>query len=67
MKTADAFLPENGGTYAVEYENGAAVLVQRTEEAPDLEVDVTTRAQRAIEYQRRGKIAEAVRQIKRNA
>ena len=50
LKTADAFLPENDGTYAVEYENGAAVLVQRTEEAPDLEVDVTTLAQLMMGY-----------------
>ena len=50
LKTADAFLPENDGTYAVEYENGAAVLVQHTEEAPDLEVDVTTLAQLMMGY-----------------
>lgn len=50
LKIADAFLPENNGTYAVEYENGAAVLVQRTEEVPDLEADVTTLAQLMMGY-----------------
>ena len=38
----DDFLPENTGTYAVKYENGKAILVERMDAAADLEVTEQT-------------------------
>ena len=38
----DDFLPENTGTYAVKYENGKAILVEKTDAAADLEVTEQT-------------------------
>ena len=44
IEVKDAFLPENEGRYKVTFANGAAVSVEKTEDAPDLACDVTTLA-----------------------
>lgn len=46
----DAFIEENTGVYAVEYENGSALSVERTEEKADIACDVTTLAQLVLGY-----------------
>ena len=46
----DDFLPENTGVYAVAFENGAAVSVERTDAPADLSVNVTTLAQLTLGY-----------------
>ena len=46
----DEFLPDNSGTYAVIYENGSAVSVERTVERADLSCDVTTLAQLVLGF-----------------
>ena len=46
----DDFLPENTGIYAVCYEDGSAVSVQRTLDSADLSCNVTTLAQLVLGY-----------------
>ncbi len=42
LEVKDAFLPENEGRYAVNFANGAAVSVEKTEALPDMVCDVTS-------------------------
>lgn len=46
----DAFLPQNTGTYAVSFDNGVACSVERTDDEPDLSLDVTTLAPLVMGY-----------------
>lgn len=46
----DAFIEENTGVYAVAYESGSAVSVERTDTSADLACDVTTLAQLVMGY-----------------
>ena len=48
IRVADDFLPENTGTYLVSYWDGKTEKVERTEQAPDLEVGIGTFSQLAV-------------------
>lgn len=50
IAVTDAFIEENTGTYAVSYENGVAVSVEKIQGDADIQVNVTTLAQMVLGY-----------------